>query len=197
MDVYSIVKMNYKNHKQYRLPGYDYSSNGNYFVTICTQNRINQYLGKISNSEIYLSGIGKTVDKIWNQIPIEFPGVLLDTYQIMPDHFHAIIRINKTQKRDLINQIPTFKSGIINNPMELKEKSLGYIIRWFKGKVKYEAGKIEPDFKWQSRFYERIIRNDREFFFIQEYIINNPKNYELEKNPEFEDNEITNLIKNV
>jgi len=73
--------------------------------------------------------------------------------------------------------MPTFKSGIENNPMELKSISLGGIIRWFKGRVKYEAKKLNPKFKWQSRFHDRIIRNDKEYYFIQEYIINNPVNW--------------------
>ena len=71
--------------------------------------------------------------------------------------------------------MPTeFKSGIINNPMEIKSITLGRIIRWFKGRVKFEARMINPRFKWQARFYERVIRDDKEYFFIQEYINNNP-----------------------
>ncbi|HED08858.1 MAG TPA: hypothetical protein ENI57_12120 [Ignavibacteria bacterium] len=54
------------------------------------------------------------------------------------------------------------------------------IIRWFKGRVTFEARKINPGFKWQSqsRHHDRIIRDEREFYFIQEYIINNPVNWD-------------------
>jgi hypothetical protein len=61
--------------------------------------------------------------------------------------------------------------------MELEAISLGRIIRWFKGRVKYESNKINPSFRWQSRFHERVIRDDKEFYFIREYIINNPLNW--------------------
>lgn len=187
------MKKLYKEKKQYRLPNYDYSGYGNYFITINTQNRYKKYFGKIINNKIQLSEMGNIVDKIWNQIPIQFPDVLLDVYQIMPDHFHAIIKMrsseNLTQLLDeqgyQINKSPIkFKSAIINNPMELKQKTLGYIIRWFKGKVKFESNKVKPDFKWQSRFYDRVIRDDKEFYFIQKYIEDNPLNYKVDKDDE-------------
>jgi REP element-mobilizing transposase RayT len=145
-----------------------------------------EYFGKINNGEMILSDTGKIVDQIWNEIPVKFENVKLDVYQIMPDHFHGIIKIKSDDrgnlihqiqnKENFINEIPT-KSGIKNNPMELKSISLGRIIRWFKGRVKYETDKITPGFKWQSRFYDRIIRDEREFYFISEYIINNPLNW--------------------
>ena len=173
--VISIMK--YKLHKQYRLPKFDYAGEGNYFITICIDDR-KHHFGEVENGEMILSDIGRIVDEIWNEIPTRFNNVELDVYQIMPDHFHGIVIIKGHKSgKHLINQMPTFKSGIENNPMELKSISLGGIIRWFKGRVKYEAKKLNPKFKWQSRFHDRIIRNDKEYYFIQEYIINNPVNW--------------------
>jgi len=166
--------MKYKKHRQYRLKDFDYSVGGEYFITICIAHR-KRYFGKIIDEKICLSPVGKIVDKIWNQIPNKFADTKLDYYQIMPDHFHGIIILEENQKH-LINQMPTGKSGIRNNPMELKRITLGSIIRWFKGRVKYEAGKINSDFKWQRRYYDRIIRDEKELFFIREYILNNPEN---------------------
>jgi REP element-mobilizing transposase RayT len=173
----------YKSFKQYRLTGYDYSGKGNYFITICTGNR-EEYFGTIENNGMKLSAIGNIVEKTWNIVPSKFQNVSLDISQIMPDHFHAILIINETAKRHLINQMPTdnvdskneFISGIRNNPMELEQISLGYIIRWFKAKVRNEASKINPQFHWQSRYYDRIIRSNREFYLVQEYIANNVYN---------------------
>lgn len=171
--------MKYKTIKQYRLPGYDYSGEGEYFVTICSGKR-KRYFGKIENGTMILSEIGKIVERIWKEIPNNYTNVKTDTYQIMPDHFHGIIIIKeiprKESKRNLMNQIPTFKSGIINNPMELKAVTLGRIIREFKGRVTFEARKINPGFMWQSRFHDRIIRDEKEYYFISEYIMNNPVN---------------------
>ncbi len=172
--------MSYKDHKQYRIPGCNYSEEGNYFVTICTHNR-EKYFGKIINGNMILSEIGIIVDKIWNEITIKFDNIALEVYQIMPDHFHGIIKTDK--HRNFINEIPTFNSKIKNNPMELKTDSLGRIIRWFKGRVKFEASKIIPGFKWQSRFYDRIIRNEKEFNYISEYIRTNPQTWGTNKHP--------------
>jgi len=128
---------------------------------------------------MFLSDIGKIADRIWNEIPDKFENIILDVYQIMPDHFHAILIIKETKlNKHLINQMPTkFKSGIRNNPMELKSITLGKIIRWFKGRVKYEVNKLNSDFNWQSRFHDRIIRDEKEFYFISKYIIDNPINW--------------------
>ena len=172
--------MKYKKHRQYRLKDFDYTGDGEYFITICIADR-KKYFGKIIDEKINLSPIGRIVDRIWNQIPNKFSNVKLDNYQIMPDHFHGIIILEDYQRhlmnqRHLINQMPTSKSGIKNNPMEMNKISLGSIIRWFKGRAKYDAGKINSDFKWQRRYYDRIIRDEKEFYFIREYIIDNPRN---------------------
>jgi REP element-mobilizing transposase RayT len=150
--------MNYQKVKQYRLPNFDYSGEGQYFVTICINER-KPYFGRIENEAMFLSEIGKTAGGIWNELPTKFANVRLGTYQIMPDHFHGIIIIKENDRRNrlnreklinqknLINQIPTGKSGIRNNPMELAAVTLGRIIRWFKGRVKFEANRLNPDFK--------------------------------------------------
>jgi putative transposase len=176
--------MGFKKHKQYRLPEYDYSSQGNYFITICTKN-MEEYFGKIVSGKIELSPIGNIVENTWNQIPKTFPNTILNTYQVMPDHFHAIIAINNNYCRHLIHHMlinqtdiqnnQTFKSGFKNNPMESKSITLGKIIRWFKGYVKHEASKINECFHWQSRYYDRIIRNEKEYYAIRNYIIHNPQ----------------------
>ena len=180
--------MKYKNHKQYRLKGFDYSGEGEYFVTICAKNHI-RYFGKIENEKMILSDMGKIVEKIWSEIPNRFKNIVLDSFQVMPEHCHGIViikshsqniklrnLIHQVSKTNIINDVPT-KSGIENNPMELKSISLGKVIRWFKGRVSFEAKKINSNFSWQARYYDRIIRNEKEHYFIKEYIENNPVNY--------------------
>lgn len=77
-----------------RLPNYDYSANGCYFVTICTHQK-HCYLGKIINAQMQLSQVGKIAQKHWQEIPNHFDGVYIDEYVIMPNHVHGIIVINK------------------------------------------------------------------------------------------------------
>ena len=76
--------------KKNRLSGYDYSGEGLYFVTICTQERGNLF-GDVVEELMILNDVGKMIETIWVEIPIIFPNILIDTIQIMPDHMHALI----------------------------------------------------------------------------------------------------------
>ncbi len=75
-----------------RLKNWDYSSDGYYFVTICTHDRI-RHFGKITNRTIVLSDMGNIADKYWREIPDHFPFAKLIEHVIMPNHIHGIIEI--------------------------------------------------------------------------------------------------------
>ncbi len=78
--------------KPNRLKNFDYSLSGWYFVTICTKNR-ECLFGEIIDGKMILNKYGKIVDKCFKEIPKHFENVLLDIYQIMPNHVHGIIII--------------------------------------------------------------------------------------------------------
>ena len=59
--------------------------------------------------------------------------------------------------------------------------NISRIINWYKGRVTFEARKINNDFGWQARFFDHVIRNEKSFFIISKYIINNPKKWEIDK----------------
>jgi len=88
------------NRQSIRLPGYDYSTPGLYFVTICTQNRENIF-GEIvgatrgSPAHIKINIIGKIIENVWQSLPNHHP-VILDAFQIMPNHVHFIIGIGNS-----------------------------------------------------------------------------------------------------
>jgi len=75
-----------------RLKGYDYATEGAYFVTVCIQGR-ECLLGGISGGKMALNDAGAMVDELWRKLPEKFPGTRLDQYSIMPNHFHGIIWI--------------------------------------------------------------------------------------------------------
>ena len=81
-----------------RLPGYDYSRQGKYFITICTGGQT-CYFGKIENKTMYLSESGKIVQKKWVKTPDIRPdmNLTLDVFCVMPNHFHAIIEIGENE----------------------------------------------------------------------------------------------------
>jgi|SRR3989344_2857783 len=91
----SPANNNLPQRKSIRLKNYDYSQNGAYFITICTQNR--EYLfgrvGAIHESpEMILNENGKIVDSVLESLSKRFP-IELDIYQIMPNHVHMIVCI--------------------------------------------------------------------------------------------------------
>lgn len=80
-----------KHHRRsIRLKDYDYSQNGAYFITICTDNH-ETIFGNVTDGNMVLNEFGKIVGQYWIEIPIHYPKVVLDEYIIMPDHFHGLL----------------------------------------------------------------------------------------------------------
>ena len=170
-----------------RLKNWDYGSNAAYFVTICTQGR-QCFFGHVGDNEMMLNGIGEIARDCWTQIPTHFPFVKLGEHVVMPNHVHGIVIIDKTDdgrndhsnKRDVPN-VETPKLGvstITNRTNAASEKwnsgTLGAIINQYKRAVTIRARKIHPNFTWQSRYHDHIIRNNPSYHRISEYIKNNP-----------------------
>lgn len=178
-----------------RLQNWDYRSNAAYFITICTQNR-EHFFGKIKTGKMILSEIGIMAEKYWMEIPNHFIGIELGNFVIMPNHIHGIIIINNPAAADVETlhcnvSIPTIDNvsptiDNLPNPDQPKSKmasitpkpgSLSVIIRSYKSVVSNTAKIMLPDFGWQPRFYDHIIRNARSYDNIQNYIQDNPKNW--------------------
>ena len=158
----------YFNRKRNRLKNFDYSQGGCYFVTICTNNRVS-YFGEIKNGEMILNKFGKIVNEQWFWLQKQYDYVFLDVQIVMPNHFHGIIAINN----------PIGDIGIRSS--DTKIKSLSSLIGAFKttsAKLIRNNGLV--DFKWQKSFYDRIIRNEKEYYNIQGYIFENPKRWEFD-----------------
>jgi REP element-mobilizing transposase RayT len=75
-----------------RLPHYDYTTPGAYFVTICTQNRACS-LSRIVNDQVTLFPAGEVSKAVLLSLPRRFAGVELDAFVIMPNHIHAILTL--------------------------------------------------------------------------------------------------------
>ncbi len=166
--------------KSTRFPGWDYSSNGMYFVTICTKNKTH-YFGNIVNGKMNLNKHGQIANQYWTDIPTHFSNVHLDAYIIMPNHIHGILIIHNVKRRDAINRVSTGGITKTNNPM--LNKSISRIIRWYKGRVTFEINKTGNDthFAWQPRFHDHIIRNEHSLHHIRKYIQNNPTKWDRDE----------------
>ena len=76
-----------------RLQEYDYSSQGAYFITVCTKNR-ECLLGALVDGQIILNNFGKIVLDCWHDLPNHYSNIILDEFVIMPNHIHGIICID-------------------------------------------------------------------------------------------------------
>jgi REP element-mobilizing transposase RayT len=75
-----------------RLPNYDYSQAGLYYVTICVENRVCMF-GNVVDEQMILNEYGQIIDDIWNKMPQHYPFAVLHNYVVMPNHFHGIVEI--------------------------------------------------------------------------------------------------------
>lgn len=172
--------MEYKNRKRLRLQGYDYSCSGAYFVTICTQNR-EKIFGNVGADSISARMIAETYEKIIS----DYKDVFCPNYVIMPNHFHAIIVIEKdiNDNKAGVKQADTESRADIESAPTLSE-----IIQSFKRYLTLEyiklvkQGVLPPFYKriWQRSYHDHIIRNDKEFQTIYKYIDENPINWETD-----------------
>lgn len=169
--------MAYKDQKQYRLPAYNYGRAGVYFVTVCVLNRL-PALGAVVDGQMVLSAIGEQVARCWLEIPTHHALARLDQWVIMPDHFHGILILRPNENDLLKNQEDNTPAGL--RPLQMS--SLPAIINQFKGGVKRWCNQHgHPDFAWQPRYHDHIVRSIDALGKIREYIIRNPENWEPNK----------------
>jgi REP element-mobilizing transposase RayT len=159
-----------------RLSGYDYSRPGAYFATICTQKRWCLF-GSIVNGEMRLNDAGRIVQEVWGELPARFPQVGIDNFIVMPNHIHGIILVGaqfiapsnsppENPARDVIGHAPR----------------VGEIIRAYKAMSTREIRRTgKADFSWQRNYYEHIVRNEESLNRIQEYIVNNPSQWDVDR----------------
>ena len=155
--------------KHPRLKEFDYSQNGYYYVTICTQNNLpilsHVIVGRglapadAPTVEIELTVTGKIVEEQLLDLPNRFPCVNIDNYVIMPTHTHIIIIISgkaagASPRPTLMDVVRVFKS-MSTRLCNQNENILGRKI-------------------WQSSFYDKIIGNEEAYWSIWHYINENP-----------------------
>lgn len=188
-----------KHHRRsIRLKGYDYTQPGAYFVTICAYQRMHVF-GEVINGEMILNETGKIARDEWFKTAELRPYVKLyeDEFMIMPNHGHGIIWImddgrnnvgalrGNAQSRAEQRSTPTKNAPTKNAPTKtVAPGSLGAIVRGYKSAVTYAVNAAENQrgaALWQRNYYDHIIRNDRELDNIRWYILNNPLNWQLDR----------------
>lgn len=166
---------------------------GEYFVTICTKDRVH-YFGEIANGEMQQSAIGQYTHEQFMNVATHYPYAQIPLWIVMPDHIHAIVIIDGEAAMadcnctDAINRIATNSAAATNsatnpaggitgihNPMI--SKCLGTIIRGTKARISHWAHLNNLSFGWQSNYHEHIIRDQYEMNRIADYIYENPQKW--------------------
>ena len=180
------MKIDETNRKSYRRKGYDYSQEGNYFVTFCTKEKAHLF-GEIRNGVMHLARAGEIAASCWKEIPRHFTNVELVEFVVMPDHVHGIIVIVKTLRRDVqLNiQTPFPKHSPTAPPTDdyfsrisPKRGSLAVVVRTFKAAVTTLCRQNGiGEFEWQRGYHDHIIRDKESLDQIRQYIIANPRHW--------------------
>lgn len=152
-----------------RLPVFDYSTPGAYFITVNVQNRA-PLLGEFTNQGVRLNDLGRIVEKAWITTTKFFP-VELDEYSIMPDHFHTLVWFleNKGELQPPVEGIRTIHGT--------QPRSLEALVQNFKSLTARRINQMRksPGMRvWQPNYYEHVVRDDRDLANIRQYIRGNP-----------------------
>ena len=163
------MEIKYPKRKELRIPKYDYSSSGGYFVTICVKDRrsiLSDFIkpvggGALDAPQLRLTQWGRIVEK--HLLSSEnISGVKIDQYVIMPDHIHAIIFLDPDKYKAPLN-------GSSRAPTPTNEM-LPHIVSTFKRFCKREIGENI----FQRGYMEHIIRDREDYETRVKYICENP-----------------------
>ncbi len=163
-----------------RLPGYDYSQPGAYFITLVTFNREKRF-GKINENGVSLNPQGMLVESVLLTLPCKFPFLVLDAWIIMPDHIHAILFFKDHDYACKSTNIE--QDAVITIPRGTAPQSLSSVIQNYKSITSLKINRAldtRGSRVWHRNYYEHVIRNEYELGKIREYIEDNPFNPEDE-----------------
>jgi putative transposase len=162
-----------------RKRGWDYSSPGYYFVTICTLGKEKSF-GDIHDDVVQLSRAGIIADQQWKEIPGHYTTVSLDEFEVMPNHVHGIIILENPSKPAELRRaedIPPLPPLPQRSPKAL---SLSAVVRSYKGGMTRSCSAKGINFSWQPGFHDHIVRGPKALAAIREYIRNNPVNWKFD-----------------
>jgi putative transposase len=176
---------NIHHRRSIRLPGYDYSQSGAYFVTICAYQR-QCLFGDVVDGQIILNQYGAIVADEWQKSSVIRREIELDAWVVMPNHFHGIVIINNpvgaNGRSPLHHCYRSPQPG--NAPVQMKPKSLSSLMAGFKSITTKKINILRDTPAtplWQRNYYEHIIRDRDAMNKIRQYIINNPVSWKIDQ----------------
>ena len=177
-----------------RLQSWDYRWAGTYFITICTRDR-QHFFGEIENGKMRLSQVGIIADILWHETINRSKNLELGEFVVMPNHIHGILILNNDLENvgnmDNVGGVETGHALSLqdHNQQTIGQKrfqnigknSISSIVDGYKSAVTKHSNRLGFEFSWQTRFHDHIIRDEKSFETISEYIIHNPEKWEDDK----------------
>ena len=176
---------NKKRTRTSRLQFWDYSWAAAYFITITTKQKIH-YFGYIERGRMNLSQAGVVADLLWYDILNHTSFAELGAFVVMPNHIHGILILNNPEQH---NQSISFTEARKKDIYSLGETrfqnpgkgTVSTIVGGYKSAVTRNCNRLGFNFAWKPSFYEHIIRSERAYNNITNYIINNPAKWENDR----------------
>ena len=161
--------INQRQRKHIRLPNYDYSSSGAYFITICAKDKQHLFseiiMTETGTPQPLLTPAGTIAKDQLLKLNDRYPHVSVAHYVIMPDHIHMILHLQShvddpAPRADLKAILCAYKS--------LTTRA-----------IKQQYPQISAVF--QTSFFEHVIRNRQDYEEKEQYIRNNPAKWYYER----------------
>jgi len=159
--------------KSIRLREYDYTNPGAYLLTLCSFDKLDLF-GRVVDSTVELSQLGQIAEKCWLDLPLHFQNAELDSFIIMPNHFHGILVLNCRGTACRAQAFEAFSEPVSN--------SVPTIVRSFKSAVTRRIRELSGDSEmvvWQRGYHEHVIRKAEDINRVREYIMNNALRWSL------------------
>ena len=181
-----------------RLPGYDYSQPGWYFVTICTKNR-REIFGVVRKGEMRVNQNGKIVMDAWQDLPNHYY-CILDAFVIMPNHIHGVVQIPDgfdipyypvaaglrpaATGREIAAATVGFKVAgeNVNNVLPASLTEIVRALKSFSARRINELRGIPGQPVWQRSFHDHVLRGNNDIEMVREYIRLNPQKWDEDRN---------------
>ena len=162
------------NRQSIRMKGWDYTSEGWYFVTMNTHKN-NALFGVIVNGKMVLNEAGRIAEEEWRKSAVIREGIELDEFVIMPNHVHGIVRLKGR---------PAGRPSYVGR-LSLAPGSLGAFIAGYKGaagrRINIQRG-TPGNVVWHRNYWDVIVQDARKLDGIRNYIRCNPQNYDVVMN---------------
>jgi len=162
MEVHKMYDASIHHRRSIRLADFDYTTAGVYFVTVCVQDRV-PLLGNLSGGKMQENEAGLMVRAAWEGLPEHYPGVSVDAFVSMPDHVHGILVLNDHDPNDAALSLP-----------DIMQRWKSWTTTLYRRGVNEQNWQPFPSRLWQRNYYERIVRDEKEWQRYKDYIGHNP-----------------------